>query len=144
MVVGRNYQSKSAFFFFFFLVAKFTYLICDRFLRDHGLSEGSHNKVETPVDVKKEQSPFQESYLQTVRSLSPSGRVTLRGGGNTSSSLASTRSSSKSSDSRSRSPLPGFMDGDKYVSMDEAGNHMVVKMKKAENDAKMPLVKKKL
>lgn len=97
------------------------------------------------MDIKKEQSPFQESYLQTIRSLSPSGRIALRGGGGgTSSSLASTRSSSKSSSSRSRSPLPGFMDGDMFVSVDEAGNHVVVKMKKAENDAKMPLVKKKL
>lgn len=92
-----------------------------------------------------EPAPFQESYLQTLRSSSPSGRVTIRGGGIVcnSSSLASTRSSSKSSGSRSKSPLPGFVNGDKYISVDEAGNHVVVKMKKAESDAKMPIVKKK-
>lgn len=88
--------------------------------------------------------PFQEGYLQTFRASSPTGRVTIRGGGGAgnSSSLASTRSSSKSS-GRSKSPLPGFVDGDKYISVDEAGNHVVVKMKKANSDAKMPTIKKK-
>ncbi|CEJ05594.1 Putative GAS2 domain-containing protein [Rhizopus microsporus] len=116
-----------------------------KFLRDHGLTEGAYSKFDSSIEPKRDQTPFQELYLQTARSFSPSGRITLRGGGgNNSSSLASTRSSSKSSSSRSRSPLPGFIDGDKYISMDEAGNHVVVKMKKAEIDAKMPLIKKKL
>lgn len=70
--------------------------------------------------------------------------MTIRGGGGTSSSLASTRSSSKSSGSRSKSPLSGYVEGDKYVSIDEAGNHVFVKMKKAEDDAKTPVVKRKV
>ena len=115
------------------------------YILDHGLTEGAYSKFDSSIEPKRDQTPFQELYLQTARSFSPSGRITLRGGGgNNSSSLASTRSSSKSSSSRSRSPLPGFIDGDKYISMDEAGNHVVVKMKKAEIDAKMPLIKKKL
>ncbi|KAG2208914.1 hypothetical protein INT47_011054, partial [Mucor saturninus] len=120
-----------------------------KFLRDHGLTEGAHSRPESSNDIvinqTSEPAPFQESYLQTLRSASPSGRVTIRGGGvgGNSSSLASTRSSSKSSGSRSKSPLPGFVNGDKYISVDEAGNHVVVKMKKAENDAKMPIIKKK-
>ncbi|KAI9365115.1 hypothetical protein BD770DRAFT_313288 [Pilaira anomala] len=123
-----------------------------KFLREHGLTEGISSRPSSSNDNTTSQQeapppppPFQEGYLQTFRSSSPTGRVTIRGGGaaGNSSSLASTRSSSKSSGSRSRSPLPGFVDGDKYISVDEAGNHVVVKMKKANNDAKMPIVKKK-
>ncbi|KAI8982565.1 hypothetical protein BDB01DRAFT_906331 [Pilobolus umbonatus] len=118
-----------------------------KFLRDHRLTEGPQSRSDSNIGCyTPETSPFQETYLQTVRAVSPSGRVTLRGGGGTaagiSGSIASTRSSSKSS-SRSKSPLPGFVDGDKYVSLDESGNHIYVKMKKAEYDAKTPIVKKK-
>jgi hypothetical protein len=35
------------------------------------------------------------------------------------------------------------VDGDKYVSVDESGNHIIVKMKKAEVDAKTPVINKK-
>ncbi|KAG1084145.1 hypothetical protein G6F42_021914 [Rhizopus arrhizus] len=130
-----------------------------KFLRDHGLTEGAsysrpdsvNDNVINPADHVP---PFQEAYLHTMRSASPSGRVTIRGGGGggngsingmdrNSSSLASTRSSSKSSGSRSRSPLPGYVNGDKFISLDEAGNQIIVKMKKADNDAKMPIVNKK-
>ncbi|CAO3612730.1 unnamed protein product [Mucor fragilis] len=125
-----------------------------KFLRDHGLTEGASysrpdsandNVVNPPDHVP----PFQEAYLHTMRAASPSGRVTIRGGGGVngldrnSSSLASTRSSSKSSGSRSRSPLPGYVNGDKFISLDEAGNQIIVKMKKADYDAKMPIVNKK-
>lgn len=113
---------------------------------EHGLTEGVYSRPEPSNDSSNrfDNTPFQESYLQTLRSLSPSGRVTIRGGnGGNSSSLASTRSSSKSSGSRSRSPLPGFVDGDKFISVDEAGNHLIVKMKKASEDAKTPIINKK-
>ncbi|KAI9253069.1 hypothetical protein EDC94DRAFT_620087 [Helicostylum pulchrum] len=117
-----------------------------KFLRDHGLTEGVSSRPSSSNEnnVHQEMQPFQEGYLQTFRASSPTGRVTIRGGGGAgnSSSLASTRSSSKSS-GRSKSPLPGFVDGDKYISVDEAGNHVVVKMKKANSDAKMPTIKKK-
>jgi hypothetical protein len=112
-------------------------------IAEHGLTEGVYSRPESSQGTSYENAPFQESYLQTLRSLSPSCRVTIRGGGGNSSSLASTRSSSKSSGSRSKSPLPGFVDGDKYISVDEAGNHLIVKMKKAENDAKTPIINKK-
>lgn len=122
-----------------------------KFLREHGLTEGTYSRPESvnenfinPVD---NHIPFQEAYLHTMRSASPSGKVTIRGGGGgidrNSSSLASTRSSSKSSGSRSRSPLPGYVNGDKFISLDDAGNQIIVKMKKAENDAKMPIINKK-
>lgn len=124
-----------------------------KFLRDHGLTEGASYSRPDSVNENAPSDhvppPFQEAYLHTVRSASPSGRVTIRGGGGAgtvdrnSSSLASTRSSSKSSGSRSRSPLPGYVNGDKFISLDEAGNQIIVKMKKADNDAKMPIVNKK-
>lgn len=110
------------------------------------MTEGVYSRPEPSNDSSNrfDNTPFQESYLQTLRSLSPSGRVTIRGGnGGNNSSLASTRSSSKSSGSRSRSPLPGFVDGDKFISVDEAGNHLIVKMKKASEDAKTPIINKK-
>ncbi|KAI9008901.1 hypothetical protein CLU79DRAFT_497229 [Phycomyces nitens] len=132
-----------------------------KFLRDHGLTDG----VVTPRGDGQNSSssscdgaPFQEVHIQTVRAVSPSGRVMIRGGGfgaaagpsgvnavnGTSSSLAPTRSSSKSSSSRSRSPVPtGFVDGDKYVRVDELGNQMMVRMTKAEEGAKMPIITKK-
>ncbi|CEP10654.1 hypothetical protein [Parasitella parasitica] len=118
-----------------------------KFLRDHGLTEGAYSRPDSandyvinPVD---NHAPFQEAYLHAIRSVSPSGRVVIRGGGGNSSSLASTRSSSKLSGSRSRSPLPGYVNGDKFISLDEAGNQIAVKMKKADSAAKMPTVKKK-
>ncbi|KAL7327468.1 hypothetical protein PS15p_205892 [Mucor circinelloides] len=127
-----------------------------KFLRDHGLTEGaSYSRPDSVndnvINSADHVPPFQEAYLHTMRSASPSGRVTIRGGGGgsingmdrNSSSLASTRSSSKSSGSRSRSPLPGYVNGDKFISLDEAGNQIIVKMKKADNDAKMPIVNKK-
>lgn len=114
-------------------------------MREHGLVEGNYSRPESVNDNRNQQDfmPFHEAYLHTVRASSPSGRVTIRGGGGVernSSSLAS-RSSSKSS--RSKSPTPGYMDGDRFVSLDEAGNQFVVKMKKADDDAKMPVVNKK-
>ncbi|RCI05785.1 hypothetical protein CU098_006957, partial [Rhizopus stolonifer] len=122
-----------------------------KFLRDHGLTEGTYSRQGSPNDISttssQESTPFQEAFLNTFRSSSPSGRVTIRGGGGidrNSSSLASTRSSSKSSGgSRSRSPLPGYVDGNNYISVDELGNHIVVKMKKADDDAKTPVINKK-
>lgn len=121
-----------------------------KFLREHGLTEGTYSRPESVneniINHVDSLIPFQEAYMHTMRSASPSSRVTIRGGGGIdrhSSSLASTRSSSKSSGSRSRSPLPGYVNGDKFISLDDAGNQIIVKMKKAENDAKMPTVNKK-
>lgn len=122
-----------------FTRAKFT----DNLSLEHGLIEGNSSRPES-VNDNQEIVPFREAYLHTVRSSSPTGRVTIRGGGGlekNSSSLVSTRSSSKSS--RSKSPTPGYMDGDKFVSLDEAGNQYIVKMKKAEDDAKTPIINKK-
>ncbi|KAI7901422.1 uncharacterized protein BX663DRAFT_514357 [Cokeromyces recurvatus] len=121
-----------------------------KFLRDHKLTEGVYSRPESANDnstsYQLENGPFQEAYLQYVRPSSPSGRITIRGGGGVdkhNSSLASTRSSSKSSGSRSRSPLPGYINGDKYISIDEEGNQIVLKMKRADDDAKTPIINKK-
>ncbi|KAI8349624.1 hypothetical protein EDC96DRAFT_448465 [Choanephora cucurbitarum] len=122
-----------------------------KFLRDHGLNEGAYSRPDSANDNSTSSSQdtgsFQEAFLQTVRSSSPSGRVTIRGGGGadrSSNSLASTRSSSRSSGgSRSRSPMPGYVDGKNYISIDELGNHIIVKMKKADDHAKTPIINKK-
>ncbi|KAL0082020.1 hypothetical protein J3Q64DRAFT_1643143 [Phycomyces blakesleeanus] len=132
-----------------------------KFLSDHGLTDGvvtPRNDGQNTPSTLCDGAPFQEIHLQTVRAVSPSGRVMIRGGGlgissetsgintvnGTSSSLAPSRSSSKSSSSQSRSTIPtGFVDGDKYVRVDELGNQMMVKMKRAEEGAKMPTVSKK-
>ena len=114
-----------------------------KFLRDHGLIDGIHSRPASSQEISRynhhsqDNAPFQEGYFQALRSSSPSGRVTIRGGGG----IVSTRSTSASS--RPKSPLPGFVDGNKYISMDDAGNHVVVKMKKADKDAKTPVIKKK-
>lgn len=130
---------------YIFLRANFLYFFF--IFTEHGLTDGSYSRPASSLETNKynnqENAPFLESYIQALRSSSPSGRVTIRGGGGVSNSVASTRSSSKSSGSRSRSPLPGFVDGDKFISLDEAGNHVVVKMKKADIDAKTPVIKKK-
>ncbi|KAI8366162.1 hypothetical protein BD560DRAFT_401339 [Blakeslea trispora] len=122
-----------------------------KFLRDHGLNEGIYSRPDSANDstgpTSQENGSFQEAFLQTVRSSSPSGRVTIRGGGGAeknSNSLVSTRSSSRSSGgSRSRSPMPGYVDGSNYISVDELGNHIIVKMKKADDHAKTPVINKK-
>ncbi|KAG0177802.1 Spectrin beta chain, non-erythrocytic 1 [Apophysomyces sp. BC1021] len=112
-----------------------------KFLRDHGLTEG----VSTPrADTEPSTTAYQESFLQTIRSVSPSGRVTIRSGGGNSSSLAPSGSSSKSSSGRSRSPASsGYVEGDRFIRVDQAGNHVAVKMTRAEEGAKMPIISKK-
>ncbi|KAF7726997.1 Spectrin beta chain, non-erythrocytic 1 [Apophysomyces ossiformis] len=113
-----------------------------KFLRDHGLTEG----VSTPrADTEPSPRAYQETFLQTVRSVSPSGRVTIRGGGagGNSSSLAPSGSSSRSSN-RSRSPAStGYVDGDRFIRVDQSGNQVAVKMTRAEEGAKMPVISKK-
>ncbi|KAI8388285.1 uncharacterized protein BYT42DRAFT_543615 [Radiomyces spectabilis] len=125
-----------------------------KFLRDHGLNEGivsPRTNEEASTGSLNETPRFKEAYMSVVRSVSPSGRVVLRGGGassdngsNGSTGLTPTRSSSKSSGSRSRSPIPcGYVDGDKYIRIDEAGNQVVIKMTKAADDAKTPTISRK-
>ncbi|KAI8977077.1 hypothetical protein BDF20DRAFT_913451 [Mycotypha africana] len=124
-----------------------------KFLKDHHVIEGSFSRPDSVADHNTAASksppgtPFQETYLQTMRAASPSGRITIRGGGGgitdkATSSLASTRSS-RSAEGRANSPTPGFMDGDRFISVDDEGKQIIVKMKKAEKDAKMPVINKK-
>lgn len=78
--------------------------------------------------------------------MSPANRVIIRGGGliqRTSSNSSLKRSCSKASLNSPRSPLPGYLDGDRFVSIDENGNQHYVKMKKASDDATTPIISKK-
>lgn len=80
------------------------------------------------------------------RCLSPSGRITIRGGGavdttNNENGLNPTpsRTSSKTSiSSRCKSPVAGFMDGDRFIRIDESGNHLAIKMVRADEDSFVP------
>lgn len=87
--------------------------------------------------------------VSAARCVSPSGRISIRGGGTASAStsehlLSVTRSSTSSSASRrSKTPRGGYVDGDKYIRVDEAGNQVMVKMTKAEDGAKMPIGKRR-
>ncbi|KAI9249528.1 hypothetical protein BY458DRAFT_445239 [Sporodiniella umbellata] len=110
-----------------------------KFLRDHGLSEGNRRTVEKPSNSTQNHLPFQQSYLETRRSPSSFEHNGARSQSNTSSVLTSTSSSS----TNSRSPLPGYLEGSKFFSTNEAGKNFVATLKKAENDAKAPLFNKK-
>lgn len=96
-------------------------------------------------------SRFGEAFVRlSNRSVSPSGRVTLRGGGGlkyaggaksneSSGSLSPSRTSSKTSTStRCRSPMAGYTDGDRYVRVDEAGNHLALKMTRVDDNYFIP------
>ncbi|KAI8100047.1 uncharacterized protein BX664DRAFT_322736, partial [Halteromyces radiatus] len=115
-----------------------------QFLLDHGCNEGV---VISDVPPLEKNARFNEAYIPfSSRSLSPSGRVVLRGGGgvlkygnDSMGSLSPSRSSSKTStNTRCRSPLTGYTDGERYVRVDEAGNHLALKMTRAEDDYFIP------
>lgn len=82
-------------------------------------------------------------HQEHKRPMSPANRITIRGGGGihiSSSSSLLRRSSSKVT---LNSPVPGYVDGDRFVSIDENGQPYFVKMKKASDDAKTPIISKK-
>ncbi|ORY97752.1 hypothetical protein BCR43DRAFT_490304 [Syncephalastrum racemosum] len=141
-----------------------------KFLRDHNMTTDEHPQSTTSSGSSAGSATSSTTLLQ-ARCVSPSGRVTIRGGGaagaantngfsgggavsTTSSSNSDshslltappTRSSSKSTSSRrsSKTPRQGYVDGDKYIRVDEAGNQVTVKMTKAEDGAKMPIITRK-
>ncbi|KAI8139340.1 hypothetical protein BJV82DRAFT_626900 [Fennellomyces sp. T-0311] len=126
-----------------------------KFLHDHKLNEGS---IRTPAaddtisstsssgssgGSSSTSTPFQSSLAPTTRCRSPSGRITVRGGGGVSATSSSDMLSttwSSSSRRSSKTPRGGYVEGDKYIRVDEAGNQLMVKMTKAEDGAKMPIV----
>ncbi|KAI8332702.1 hypothetical protein BC941DRAFT_128836 [Chlamydoabsidia padenii] len=117
-----------------------------QFLLDHGCNEGTI----IPGGQQNDTSRFKEAFMRvSSRSLSPSNRVTLRGGGgikhggikgsDSIGSLSPSRSSSKTSTStRCRSPLAGYTDGERYVRVDESGNHFALKMTRVDDDYFIP------
>ena len=142
-----------------------------RFLFDHNLTEGTPRNATTTTEESSSLAAASSSTLShtssessggslsstfqhhpsvsAARCVSPSGRISIRGGGTTSAStsehlLSVTRSSTSSSASRrSKTPRGGYVDGDKYIRVDEAGNQVMVKMTKAEDGAKMPIGKRR-
>ena len=132
-----------------------------RFLRAHKLTEGSTRQTTDDIISSTSSSgssgassststPFQSGTLayHTTRCISPSGRITVRGGGNgalsatpsTDNMLSTTWSTSSRRSSKTPTPRSGHLDGDKYIRLDEAGNQVTVKMTKAEDGAKMPII----
>ncbi|KAI9275479.1 hypothetical protein BDA99DRAFT_568157 [Phascolomyces articulosus] len=116
------------------------------FLKSHGQNEANAAARSHPSDKTNDSV---NSELSSVRSSSPSGRVTLRSGRSGSPSLSATRANSRASnraDSRTgtRSPVPppstshGYVDGDKYIRVDDEGNQVTVKMSKASDKARTP------
>lgn len=59
--------------------------------------------------------------------------VTIQGGG------GSNNTSSSSSSHHGGSHSTGFVEGDKYIQFDDEGNHIAVKMSKAQDTARIPL-----
>ncbi|KAI9499557.1 hypothetical protein BDB00DRAFT_783048 [Zychaea mexicana] len=101
------------------------------FLKNHGHSESNAAARSHPSDRTNDSV---DSEASSMRSDSPSGRVTLRGGGR-SPSLSTSRAGGKS-------PIPptstsrGYVDGDKYIRVDDEGNQVAVKMSKANDKAR--------
>ncbi|KAI7878508.1 hypothetical protein K492DRAFT_238514 [Lichtheimia hyalospora FSU 10163] len=142
-----------------------------KFLFDHNLTEGTPRNATTTTEESSSLAAASSSTLShtssessggslsstfqhhpsvsAARCVSPSGRISIRGGGTASAStsehlLSVTRSSTSSSASRrSKTPRGGYVDGDKYIRVDEAGNQVMVKMTKAEDGAKMPIGKRR-
>ncbi|KAI9319148.1 hypothetical protein BX666DRAFT_2025476 [Dichotomocladium elegans] len=122
-----------------------------KFLHDHNLTEGTlrveeANPVSTTSSSESSGGSLSSTAHLITRAASPSGRVSIRGGGLTSASnsehlLSATWSSSSSR--RSKTPRGGYVDGDKYIRVDEAGNQLMVRMTKAEDGAKMPINKRR-
>lgn len=115
---------------------------------EHGFIDSSCSRPDSVIGVRNphEFQLYQESCLQNSYSLCTENQIVIRGGTTierTNSSLSLRRSSSKPSLTSPKSPLPGYVDGDKFVSIDNNGNQHYVKMKKASDDAKTPVISKK-
>ncbi|CAO3609494.1 unnamed protein product [Cunninghamella blakesleeana] len=115
-----------------------------KFLLEHGCKEG----VMLPDKKVNKNSKFTETYLMVERSISPSGRVTIRGGGggdmnsngdvNIFNHTLSGTSSKTSISTRCKSPPAGYMDGDRFIRIDESGNQLAIKMTRADDDSFIP------
>lgn len=90
---------------------------------------------------------FTETYITVERSVSPSGRITIRGGGGNINSnddenifnrTPSGTSSKTSISTRCKSPTAGYMDGDRFIRIDESGNQLAIKMIRADDDSFVP------
>ncbi|KAI8344330.1 hypothetical protein BC941DRAFT_447310 [Chlamydoabsidia padenii] len=104
-----------------------------QFLKDHG-----HKNSISHTSIQGDQSGDTMSPL--ARSASPSGRVTIRGGGSISSSSLNPNHSHSKSSNRSRSPVPsGYKEGDTFIHVGEDGHQVVMKMTKAKEDATTPI-----
>jgi hypothetical protein len=108
---------------------------CSCYLVDHGHKNNANHH---PTSSQKEQSDDMMTPL--ARSASPSGRVTIRGGGSISSSSLNPNHSHSKSSNRSRSPVPsGYKEGDTFIHVGEDGHQVVMKMTKAKEDATTPI-----
>ena len=118
-------------------------------LLDHSQNEANVAARSHPSDKTNDSV---DSELSSVRSASPAARVTLRGsnGRSGSPSLSTGRCNSRTgsragSSAGNRSPIPptstsrGYVDGDKYIRMDNEGNQVAVKMSKANDKARTPV-----
>ncbi|KAI9306228.1 hypothetical protein BJ944DRAFT_238935 [Cunninghamella echinulata] len=106
-----------------------------QFMKDH-----HHVETSTTRSVSSMDDQDNNSVSSLTRSVSPSGKVTIRGGGSVSSSSLNPNHSISKTSSRSKSPVPsGYMDGDTFVHVNEDGHQVVTKMTKAKEDAKTPI-----
>ncbi|CEI99413.1 hypothetical protein RMCBS344292_13503 [Rhizopus microsporus] len=94
-----------------------------QFLRDHALLEGDFiPKSSTPEVILEEEPSIQEGFIETrrakpvPRSMSPSQRPT-------------------GTPSHSTNTSGGYKDGDKFITVDQHGNQLEVKMRRFSNDA---------
>ncbi|KAI8576600.1 hypothetical protein K450DRAFT_256376 [Umbelopsis ramanniana AG] len=98
-----------------------------QFLADHGVKEGTFTRVKDDLQTSSDN-------LVPPRSVSPSGRVTLRGGGGGASNVNSTLRLNGPLNSTTSTPLTaGFKEGNTFVRIDDQGNHLVSKMTKAKD-----------
>ncbi|CAO3675086.1 unnamed protein product [Rhizopus microsporus] len=93
-----------------------------QFLRDHALLEGDFiPKSSTPEVILEEEPSIQEGFIETrrakpvPRSMSPSQRPT-------------------GTPSHSTNTSGGYKDGDKFITVDQHGNQLEVKMRRFSND----------
>jgi hypothetical protein len=96
---------------------------------DHGVKEGSFTRV-------KEDLQTSSDILVLPRSVSPSGRVVLRGGGGTGGGLTNTNLSQPRLNGPAKGAVAtavGFKEGNTFVRIDDHGNHLVSKMTKAKD-----------
>ncbi|KAI8371633.1 uncharacterized protein BYT42DRAFT_616709 [Radiomyces spectabilis] len=116
-----------------------------KFLKDH-----SHNEtgMMRRGSIASDSDGYQETFLSVKNNLS-SSRLSVQDNGSVMASSdveLEPSVSSISSTGRSRSSAvsssTGYVDGDRYIQMDEDGNQIAFKMTKAKDDAKMPVITK--